>query len=90
MDPRDTVGRIHKEDHYSLLHTNYGSSVPYGFGEDFLCFSHCMGAIYPRGGTIFDPRGMVGRIYKDDYYTLLHRKYKSSGFWRIRFFYVFP
>ena len=37
MDPRDTVGRIYKEDHYTLLHTKYESSGPYGFGEeDFL------------------------------------------------------
>ena len=33
----------------------------------------------PRGGAIFDPRGMVGRIYKEDLYTLLHTKYESSG-----------
>ena len=47
----------------------------------FLCFSHCksMGANDPWGGTIFDPRCMVGRIYKDDHYTLLHTKYESSG-----------
>ena len=23
----------------------------------------------PRGGAICDPRGMVGKIYKEDYYT---------------------
>ena len=47
----------------------------------FLCFSHCMpmGANDPRGGAIFDSRGMVGRIYKEDHYTLLHTKYESSG-----------
>ena len=47
----------------------------------FLCFSHCksMGANDPRGGAIFDPRGMIGRIYKKDHYTLLHTKYESSG-----------
>ena len=61
MDPRGTVGRIYKEDHYTLLLTKYESSGPCGFGEeDFLCFSHCksMGANDPRGGAIFDPRGM--------------------------------
>ena len=42
----------------------------------------------PRGGAIFDPRGMVGRIYKEDHYTLLHTKYEM--FRRRRFFYVFP
>ena len=40
-----------------------------------------------------DPRGMVGRIYKEDHYTLLHTKYESSGPCGLReedFFYVFP
>ena len=32
-----------------------------------------------KGGAIFDPRGMVGRIYKEDQYTLLHTKYEMSG-----------
>ena len=34
-----------------------------------LCFSHCksMGANDPRGGAIFDPRGMIGRIYTEDH-----------------------
>ena len=26
-----------------------------------------------------DPRGMVGRIYEEDHYTLVHTKYESSG-----------
>ena len=58
MDPRGTVGRIYKEDHYTLLLTKYEISGPCGFREeDFShCFSHCksMGAN--------DPRGMIGRI----------------------------
>ena len=33
----------------------------------------------PRGGARMDPRGMVGRIYKDDHYTLLLTTYESSG-----------
>ena len=47
----------------------------------FLCFPIvCLREIMmPRGGAIFDPRGMVGRIYKEDHYTLLHTKYESSG-----------
>ena len=33
------VGRIFKEDHYTLLHTKYESSGPCGFGkEDFFMF----------------------------------------------------
>ena len=80
MDPRGTVGRIYKEGHYTLLHTKHDSSGPCGFGEeDFLCFSHCMsmGANDPR--PFFDPRGMVGKIYKEGHYTSLHTKYESSG-----------
>ena len=26
-----------------------------------------------------DPRGAVGRTYKEEYYTLLQTKYESSG-----------
>ena len=38
INPRGTVGRIYKEDHYILLHTKYESSGPCGFGEDFFMF----------------------------------------------------
>ena len=43
--------------------------------------------------TIFDPRVMVGRIYKEDHYALLHTKYERSrpyGFGEEDCFYVFP
>ena len=45
-----------------------------------MSFSHCksMGAKDPQGRAIFDPRGMIGRINKEDCYTLLHSKYESS------------
>ena len=61
----------------------------------FLCFSHCksMGANDPRGRAIFYPRGMIGRIYKEDHYTLLHTKYESfgsCGFGEEDFFMFFP
>ena len=96
MNPRGTVGRIYKEDHYTLLLTKYESSGPCGFGEeDFFMFFHCksMGANDPRGGAIFDSRSMIGRIYKKDHYTLLHTKYEGSGtcdFGEDDFFYVLP
>ena len=68
MDPRGMVGRIYKEDHYTLLHTKYESSGPCGFGEeDFFYVFKSMGANDPRGGAIFDPRGMIGRIYIEDH-----------------------
>ena len=41
MDPTGTVGRIYKEDHYTLLLTKYESSGSCGFGEeDFFMFFH--------------------------------------------------
>ena len=45
----------------------------------FFFYFKSMGANDPREGPFFDHRGMVGRIYKEDYYTLLHTKYESSG-----------
>ena len=76
MDPRGTVGRIYKEEHYTLLQTKYESSGPCGFGEeDFFMFFPRR----PRGGAHMDPRGTVGRIYKEDHFTLLLTKYESSG-----------
>ena len=77
MDPRDTVGRIYKEDHHTLLHTKHESSGPCGFGEEdfFLCFSHDDPGAWP----VMDPRGTVGRIYKEDHYTLLHTNMKALG-----------
>ena len=33
----------------------------------------------PWGGACMDPRGTVGRIYKEDQFLLLHTKYESSG-----------
>ena len=40
----------------------------------FVCFPHYkyMGANDPQGGAIFDPRGMIGRIYVEHHTTLLH------------------
>ena len=37
MDPRGTVGRIYKEDHYTLLHTKYESSGPCCCGGEDFC-----------------------------------------------------
>ena len=57
----------------------------------FLCFTHDTPP--PQGGACMNPRGTVDRIYKEDHYTLLLTKYKSSGpcgFGEEDFFYVFP
>ena len=80
MDPRGTVGRIYKEDYYTLLLTKYESSGPCGFGEEDFFYVLPMNPPPPpppRAGP-YGPqghRGMVGRIYKEDHYTLLHTKY---------------
>ena len=90
------VGTIYKEDIYTLLHTKLESSGPCDFGEeDFFMFFQlkAMGANDPRSGAIFNLSSKLGRIYKEDHYTLLHTKYESSGsccFGPEDFFYVFP
>ena len=49
----------------------------------------------PPGRGLYGPRGTVGRIYKEDHYTLLHTKFEFQssgpcGFGEEVFFYVFP
>ena len=88
FDPRDMIGRIYIEDHYTLLQTKYESFGSCGFGEDFLMFFPRR----PRGRARMDPRGTVGRIYIEDHYTLLHTKYESfapCGFGEEDFFLCF-
>ena len=97
MDPSGTVGRIYKEDHYTLLLTKYESSGPCGFGEEDFFYVFPIVSLWelmtPRGGAILDPRGMIGRIYIEDHHTLLHTKYESfgpCGFGEEDFFMFFP
>ena len=47
MNPRGTVGRIHKEDHYTLLVTKYESSGSCGFGP-FLTPGACLAGFIKR------------------------------------------
>ena len=55
MDPRGTVGRIYKEEHYTLLQTKYESSGPCGFGEeDFFFYVFPM---MPPGLGMYGPQG---------------------------------
>ena len=83
MDHRGTVGRIYKEDHYTLLHAKYESSGPRGFGEEEFFYVFPIVCLWElmttEAGPFLTPGGMIGRIYKEDHYTLLHTKYKSSG-----------
>ena len=96
FDHRGVIGRIYKKDHYTLLHTKYEGSGPCGFRghvvsekKIFLCFAPSC----PWGRACMDPGGTVGRIYKEDHYTLLHTRYERSGTCGFReedFFMFFP
>ena len=95
-EPRGLIGRTYVGDHYILLHTQYISCGPHGFREeDFLSFFHykSMGANGSRSMASLDPRSLIGRIYTEDHYTVLHTKYISSGphgFKEEDFFKFFP
>ena len=54
MDPRGMVGRVYKEDHYTLLHTKYESSGPCCFEADFFPYCKSMGAICCHGNQNSD------------------------------------
>ena len=87
LEPRGLIGRIYVGDQNILLHTQYIICWPHGFREeDFLRFSHykSMGANDPRGMASLNLRGLIGRTYVVDHYTLLHTKYISSGPHRFR------
>ena len=58
FDPRGMVGRIYKEDHYTLLHTKYESSGPCGFGEDFFY-------VFPMTPPGRGPYGPQGNRWQD-------------------------
>ena len=95
MDPRGTVGSIYKGEYYTLVHTTYESSGPYGLGEDVFHVFPILSLrelLTPHGGAISDPRGMLGRIYVKLYITMLHTKYRSFGCCGFRedFFMYFP
>ena len=70
MDPRGTHGRIYEEDPRHCYTQNMKAlGLVVSEKKIFICFSHCksMGANDPRSGAIFDPRGMIGRIYIEDH-----------------------
>ena len=91
MDPRGTVGRIYKEDHYTMLHTKYESSGPCGFGEDdFLCFTHDPP---PRGaGPVRTPGARLAGFIKRITVHCYTQNMKALGFVfsEKKIFYVFP
>ena len=87
MDPRDTCGRICRDDHYTLLHTKYESSGSKGFGTDDFFYVFPMVSLWviiiPGMGPFltpgFDPRGMIRLIYAKLHTFMLQTKYRSFG-----------
>ena len=70
MDPRGTVGRIYKGDHYTLLHTKYESFGPCGFEEDLLMFFPMM----PPGQGPYGPQGHGWQdLYRGPLYIATHK-----------------
>ena len=72
MDPRGTVGRIYKEDHYTLLLTKYESSGPCGFGEEDFFYVFPIVSLWdlmtPWAGPFLTP----GHDWQDLYRGPLH------------------
>ena len=69
MNPRDMVGRIYKEDNYTLLHTKYESSRPCGFGEeDIFMFFFPIVSLWeiktPRAGPFLTPEAWLAGFIK--------------------------
>ena len=60
MDPRGTVGRIYKKDHYTLLHTKYESFGSCGFGEEdffYVFYVFYVLPMTPPGRGLYEPQG---------------------------------
>ena len=60
---RGTVGSIYKGEYYTLVHTLYERSGPYGFGDEdcfyvFPIFSHDA----PRAGSVWTPGARLAEI----------------------------
>ena len=91
MYPRGTLGRIYKEDHYTLLHTKYESSGPCGFGEeDFLCFTHDPPP--PGAGPVLTPGALLAGFIKRTTIHCYTQNMKALGLVvsEKKIFYVFP
>ena len=76
MEPRGMVGRIYKEDHYTLLHTKYESSGPCGFGEEdfFKSFYDALGA-----GPLWTPGARLAGLIKRNTIYCYKQNMKSLG-----------
>ena len=90
MDPGGTVGRIYKEDHYTLIKTKYESFGPCGFGEDFL---RVFPMTPPGAGPVWTPGVRLAGIIKSNTIHCYKQNMKALGLVvsdKKIFFYVFP
>ena len=82
MDPRGTVGRIYKEDHYTLLLTKYESSGPCGFGEDFF-YAFPIVSLWelmtPRAGPFLAPGAWLAGFIKRNTIHCYTQNMKALG-----------
>ena len=88
FDPRGMVGRIYKEDHYTLLHKKYERSGPCGFGdEDFFMFF----PLRPRVGPVWTPGAQLAGIIKRTTIHCYTQNMKALGLvvWEKKFFFMF-
>ena len=67
------VGRIYKDDHYTLLHTKYERSEPCGFGEEDFFYVFPM---TPPGRALYGPPGtrLAGFIKSSPMYCYTQNK----------------
>ena len=80
-----------------MLLYKYQDSRPCGFRQEFLFmffpYKPMRKTCDPRGGAIFDPRGIILTNLVKVYQMMLHTKYQGSkpcGFRQDVFFHVFP
>ena len=76
----------------TMLYIKYTSFVSCCSREDFH-YKSMVDNDMPGVWPVWTPRGTVGRIYKGEYYTLVHTTYESSGPYGFRdedFFSFFP
>ena len=89
MDPRATVSRIYVEDHSTLLHTKYKSSVPCGFEEEGFFYVFHQDA--PRAGPVWTQRAQLAGFIKRTTIHCYTQKMKAPGLVvSEKIFYVFP
>ena len=95
-DTRGMLGRIYVKLHITMLHTKYRSFGCCGFREEdfFHIFSinkPMADNDAPVAGPVWTPGAQLARFI-EDYYTLLHTKYESSGpcGFGEEFFFSFP